>query len=205
MEYIDLSQQINDQTTSHPYDNQPRIFQDKYLLKDKFNNYRIDIGTHVGTHIDSPMHLTNSKKFICDYSLDRFVGFAEVIDACGLDLITSENLNTLHKKEIDFVLVYTGFSDKYGTNSYYGNHPIISPDFAETLIQRKIKVLGIDMPSPDVFPFEVHKKLFDFDIMIIENLFGLDRILNRKVKIYAFPLNIRADSSPVRVVAEIAD
>ena len=60
----------------------------------------------------------------------------------------------------------------------------------------------MDLPSPDNYPFEIHKKLFANNILIVENLTNLSELIGVKdFDIIAFPLKIRAEASLVRVVA----
>ena len=65
-------------------------------------------------------------------------------------------------------------------------------------------MVGMDLPSPDNFPFENHKRFFEAGIPIIENLANLSLLLNIKsFEIIAFPLKIEAEASLTRVVARI--
>lgn len=60
----------------------------------------------------------------------------------------------------------------------------------------------LDMPSPDKYPFDVHKYLFGHGIFIAENLTNTDRLLSLTAfEMIALPLLIRADSSPARIIA----
>jgi len=43
--------------------------------------HRLHIDMHSGTHIDSPMHFVESKKYICDYPIESFIGEGCIIDA----------------------------------------------------------------------------------------------------------------------------
>ncbi|HHX11699.1 MAG TPA: cyclase family protein, partial [Clostridiales bacterium] len=107
-------------------------------------------------------------------------------------------------KEDDIVLLYTDYSKFYGSEEYYRKHPIISEELAKFLIHKKIKMIGIDMPSPDRYPFEIHKRLFENDILIIENLTNLAELLDADdFEVFAFPLKIQAEASMVRAVALI--
>ena len=72
--FIDLSQDIIDNMVVHPYDDKVKLYQDKYLKEDKYNNFRLEIGMHSGTHIDTPMHLTNRKTYINEIPLEKFAG-----------------------------------------------------------------------------------------------------------------------------------
>ena len=67
---IDLSQVIEDKMPIYPGDKGTNLFQSEFLSIDKYNNHRLETGMHAGTHIDAPMHLTDSKKYINEYELD---------------------------------------------------------------------------------------------------------------------------------------
>ena len=87
-------------------------------------------------------------------------------------------------KENDIVLLFTGWDSFYGKKEYYTNHPVISEELAELLIKKKIKMLGMDMPSTDNGEFEIHKKLFENEIFILENLTNLNKLLyNEEIQI----------------------
>ncbi|MFC3748626.1 hypothetical protein [Paenibacillus sp. GCM10012306] len=60
------------------------------------------------------------------------------------------------------------------------------------------------MPSPDRFPFEIHKYLLSNDVLILENLTNVDALLGKeKFEVMALPLRIRSDSAISRVIARI--
>jgi kynurenine formamidase len=72
------------------------------------------------------------------------------------------------------------------------------------MVERKIKILGMDTPSPDKPPFSVHKLLLKSKIFILENLTNMEELLEaKKFEVIALPLKIKADSSISRVVARI--
>ena len=58
------------------------------------------------------------------------------------------------------------------------------------------------MPSPDRYPFTIHKKLLNNRIFILENLCNLERLAwGDDFKVIAFPLKIKGEGSMVRAVA----
>ena len=76
--------------------------------------------------------------------------------------------------------------------------------FCKFLVRMNIKMVGMDMPSPDKYPFEIHKMLLSNNIYIIENMTNLDKLLETDgFEVYAFPLRINADSSIARAVARV--
>ncbi len=201
---IDLSREINDDMPVHPYDESVKLQQDKFLETDNYNNFRLETGLHAGTHIDTPLHLTDRETFINELPLDSFMG-----NGCLLD-VRSENV-IKYKQEYsevvsrdDIVLLFTGHDQKYGTEEYFTDHPVIEQELAEFFIEQEIKMLGMDLPSPDKYPFEIHKLLFANDILLIENLTNLAPLLSvNNFEIMAFPLKIKAEASLTRVVARV--
>lgn len=162
---------------------------------------------HVGTHIDGPGHLTESKTLLCDIPVDRFVGKGYLIDARN-KTIDEFLLKDLPAQDNLIVLILTGFDKKFGTKGsgedYFNNHPVISANFAKELVKHKIKMIGIDFFSPDKYPFEIHKIFFENSILIIENLTNLESLLGIKnFTVVALPIKTETDSALARVIAII--
>ena len=64
----------------------------------------------------------------------------------------------------------------------------------------------MDSPSPDLYPFEIHKLLLENNILLAENLTNFDSLLSvNNFEIIALPLKIHADSSPARIIARMLD
>lgn len=201
---IDLSYDIVNDMPVHPYDDPVKLYQDKFLKTDEYNNFKLEIGMHAGTHIDTPMHLTPKDTFINEIPLDTFMGRACLLDVRDEAVIKYKEEYAELVSENDIVLLYTNHSAKYGTEEYFTKHPVIDAELAEFFVKKKIKMLGMDLPSPDQYPFEIHKILLNHDILIIENLTNLSELLPiSHFEIMAFPLKIRAEASMVRVVAKV--
>jgi kynurenine formamidase len=139
-----------------------------------------------------------------DISLASISGQAKLVYAVGKEVINLEaKYKSLIEKD-DIVIIYTGLAEEYGSKKYYSEHPVISEEFADFLIERNIKVIGFDMPSPDYFPFKIHQKLFENDIFILENLCNLEKLLGlSSFRLLVFPIKVRAEAAPCRVAAEI--
>ena len=151
---------------------------------------------HSGTHIDTPMHLTDRETYINDIPLDMFVGRALMLDVRNESIIKFKEEYKDIVRNDDIVLLFTGHSDKYGREEYYSDQPVIDEELANFFVVKNIKMLGMDLPSPDKYPFEIHKKLFANNILIIENLTNLSELTGIKdFDIIAFPLKIRAEAS----------
>jgi kynurenine formamidase len=68
-------------------------------------------------------------------------------------------------------------------------------------VSRRVKAIGIDWYSPDKEPYPIHRILLENRILILENLTNLSALQGKDFDLFAFPLKIQADSSPVRAVA----
>ena len=202
MKYIDLSYDIKNEMPVYPGDMELNLSKEKDYDKDEFNLYTVSTSMHVGTHIDASLHMGKNKKFISEYSIDKFIGNAVLLDVRGEKVIGIKDDYYRDIKENDIVLLFTGWDSFYGKKEYYTNHPVISEELAELLIKKKIKMLGMDMPSPDNGEFEIHKKLFENEIFILENLTNLNKLLyNEEIQIFAQPLKIQGEASLVRAIA----
>ena len=105
----------------------------------------------------------------------------------------------------------TGWGAKFQTPEY-DYHPFISEEAARWLVERRVKMLGLDMITvdlpvsmrPNPFSYPVHHILLGNDVLIIENMANVEPLAGRRVQLYAFPLSIRgSDAGQARVVAQI--
>lgn len=204
MKLIDLSQTVMNDMPVYPGDKETKLYQVNSFKDDSYNNFRLETCVHSGTHMDSPMHMSGKTSYISMLPLEGFMAEGCLVDARGEQVIGMKDNYAALVKEKSMVLIYTGYDRYYGEARYYNEHPVIDAELCGFLIERKIKAVGLDFPSPDKYPFPVHRALFDNNICIIENLANLQRLLNVKsFEVMAFPLKINADSSPVRALARI--
>ena len=202
--YIDLSYEIEHQMAVYPGDDELKLYRHRFLNRDYYNDTKLETGMHVGTHIDAPSHLLNKDRFICDYPVEKFIGNGCLLDVRNEEIIKLKDEYLDKVQEGDIVLLYTGYDEFFGTDKYFENHPIVDEKLAQFFVDRGVKLIGIDMPSPDQYPFKVHHKLLENDILIIENLRNLKKLEGvKRFEVRAFPLNIRAEASLTRVVARI--
>lgn len=72
------------------------------------------------------------------------------------------------------------------------------------MISKKPKMILFDIPTPDSFPFPIHKALLENNILIVENVCNMKELIDKRFKVYALPLNFNAfDGSPCRAFAEV--
>lgn len=202
MRYMDLSHKIENGMPVYPGDDGVSLLQVKKLDVDHYNAYALSTGLHAGTHLDCPMHLLDCPERMADFPLESFSGKGCLIDARGEGTI-DYRAEYDEIRSGDIVLILTGMDCAYGSERYYSGHPAVTGKLADFFISRKIKMLGIDMPSPDFPPFPVHKLLLGNGIFILENLTGLEQLLGLKnFEVFAVPLKICAEASLTRAFAK---
>lgn len=203
MQYLDLTQPLSERTPVYPGDPETKFRPSAKIKSDGYNDHYISFGTHVGTHVDAPVHMLAGGKTLKQYGVDKFIGRGVVIDARGKNVIDAEALDRAKIKKGDILLFCTGMDKKYTSSKYFENYPILTEKLARELIAKQISIVGVDACSPDVAPFSVHKLLLRKDILILENLANLDKLIGKQFRIYALPLKLALDGAQVRVVAEI--
>ncbi|MNO87466.1 Kynurenine formamidase [compost metagenome] len=204
MKFIDLTHIIENKMPVYPGDREMELIQTQTLETDGYCNHQLTINMHTGTHIDGPMHLSSSELFISDFPLDSFVGKGTLLNVSGMNQIEYKDEYEHLISEGTILILYTGHSIYFGQEKYFTEHPTLTKEFAELVVRKKIKLIGMDMPSPDKFPFEIHKYLFSNQVLIAENLTNIDQLLNvNSFEIIALPLLINTDSSIARIIARL--
>jgi kynurenine formamidase len=205
MKLIDLTHTVKDGLSVYPGDSPVKLSQLKKLSQDGYSNFLLETGMHAGTHIDGPMHLTISNTYIGEFPLESFTGDAIVIDVRDLKTIGINNEVRRRTEPGDIVLFCSGWDKLFGKEEYFTDYPMLDESLVQYLIEKKVKMIGLDWSSPDHEPYPMHQILLEHNILILENLTNLDLLVDEPVfEIIAFPLKINADSSLVRVVARIS-
>ena len=109
---------------------------------------------HRGTHMDAPVHVTATFPYLESYELWRFfgTGVAVSIPKGKWGVITPDDLERA-RPEIrpnDIVMINTGSHRNWGDNDqYFAYSPGMVKEGAEWLVERGVKLVGIDVQSND--------------------------------------------------------
>lgn len=192
---------VNEDTPVYPGDPKPVIKPMGVFEKDGFNDHMIAIGTHTGTHIDAPFHMIADGKTLDQIPIDKFTGrgrYINVENRFDLEVIKQTDI-----REGDIVLFHTGIINRYHDPDYYENYPEIPEEVANYLVEKKVKMVGMDMSGPDHSPHDIHKILLNGGVLIIENLTNLDKLAGKDFMVYALPIKLDLDGAPARVIAQL--
>ena len=179
------------------------------ITENGFAETQLTLTSHVGTHMDAPAHLIPDGKTLDGFSADRFWGNGYVVDCrhCENEIQQSCLVSQIAEKlPLDFILLATGYCEKWPTEDYLENFPVLTTEAAHWLVQQNIKVIGIDAISfdpMDSVELPMHRILLGAEILLIENLQIPAVLLNQSVELVLAPLNYRrADGSPTRIFAK---
>ena len=172
---------------------------------DSSNVTKISMSCHTGTHVDAPDHFMNNGKTVESLSLDLLVGRAYVLNLPDVNLITA---SVLMDAEIPprtrRLLFKTRNSDNWanGNKQFQTDFVGLSVDAAELLVDRNVKLVGIDYLS--IAPYKqgkpVHTILLDAGVVVIEGL-DLSRVSQGRYTLHCLPLKLGgAEGAPTRAI-----
>lgn len=184
----------------------------KTLAKDGWNASTLHLYSHVGTHMDAPMHFEINNQTIDKIPVQRLVSEAWVVNLTHIapsSLLTVEDMESIADKiqEGQSLILHTGWSKKLYTDAYRHKLPRISKELANWMGDKGIGLLGVEPPSvADVNNIdevtEIHTILMKNDIIILEGLANLHKISEEKITLIALPLKVEnGDGAPARVLA----
>jgi arylformamidase len=177
----------------------------------------LDVCVHHGTHLDAPLHFIPDGRSAAELELSEVCGDAVGLQVhrAGGEAITAADLEDQEQqvRPGDVVLIDTGWGRYFHEDhARYELHPYLGEDAAGWLVERGVKLVCIDVPTPDLpeplrdagFDWPVHHHLLGHGTLIAEHLNRLDLVAGRRFRVFAFPLPIAgADGSPARIVADL--
>lgn len=209
MRIVDLSHPIEANMNVFPGDPIPDIAPLAVMERDGYRTKRISLCTHTGTHIDAPAHMIADGVTLDKMPCERFFGTALMADIhthVGLVEFTDLDTSAEELASADFLILYTGYGEKWQSKGYLNDFPILSRECVSKLVAAGLKGIGVDTISVDPVTSEdcaIHKILLSSGLVILENLCNLHRLpYGKPFRIAAFPLPIKgADGAPARIVA----
>lgn len=173
------------------------------MVTDAQGNEKKALVGHLGTHFD-----VMNQEFPLDYTERNGIVF-DVSGVQGRDIEVAD-IDLGEVKKDMFVAFYTGFIEKegYGSKAYFTEHPQLSNELLEALLQKQISIIGIDFVGvkrgKEHTPMDQH--CADQGVFIVENLCNLGNVLKNgsTFTVHTYPMNYAEMTGlPCRVVAEI--
>lgn len=175
---------------------------------EKGSDYRLSVlslGSHTGTHIDSPYHILRDGSPLDSYPLHRFITPAQVIAVQDCDAVPAQALQNADILRGEAILFKT-------RNSSLGlmHNPIFRDEYvslslpaAQLCVSLGAGLVGIDYLSVDRYEdksLPVHNILLKNDVLILEGI-DLCAVSPGRYWLICLPLRINdAEAAPVRAV-----
>jgi kynurenine formamidase len=179
----------------------------KYGGKASFEITELSLQTSVGTYLDSPYHRHPDRRDISRIALDEVILPGVVIDVRGhvagdaVDMDAAFEQLDLRGKA---VLFNFGWDAHWGSDAYFA-YPFLSRAALQNLVDAGVRLVGVDtLNIDDARDLErpAHTWLLARDILIVENLRGLDGLYGQPFTLFAVPLRVQgAAAMPVRAFA----
>ena len=215
MQIFDISRALSNDLAPWPGDT-PFHFELKWKMADgaAVNVGAIGMGVHNGTHADAVFHFDPRRETIERMPLDVYVGDALVVDLTKIfsgagnqpDRTRQIRVADLEASsaaiaQTQRLLLKTGIWKD--SKTFPGWIPVIAQDVAAWLRERRVKLLGLDLPSVDSIEAKIlvnHHALAAAQIVIVESL-DLSEVAAGVYHFSALPLKIAGgDAAPVRAV-----
>ena len=169
----------------------------------------IYLWSHVGTHVEAPLHFLANGGDTASLSVQQLMGPAVVLDFRGKGVSEPISLEEFKQagdiQEGDRVLTMTGRHEQYGTPASH-DRPYIAEEAMRWLVEdRKINCLGTDSSGFEVRGIDDHpnhRLLTNAGIPVIKCMNNLVGLKKQRVFLIALPWPVVGlDSCPVRAIA----
>lgn len=175
----------------------------------EFEITELTLQTSIGTYLDAPYHRHRDRRDIGQIALDEVILPGVVIDARGAAPLTACDL-TPAQQALDLagkaVLIHFGWDQHWGDEAYY-RYPFLSQDAITRLMDAGARLVGVDTINVDDArdpDRPAHTRLLAQDILIVENLCGLEALHGTRFTFFAVPLKVKgAAAMPLRAFAEV--
>lgn len=172
---------------------------------DNANVTQVSMSCHTGTHVDAPDHFMNNGKTVESLSLDLLMGRAYVLNLPDVNLITASILMDADIPPRTRRLLFKTRNSAYwanGNKEFQTDFVGLSVDAAEWLVDRNVKLVGIDYLS--IAPYKqgkpVHTILLDAGVVVVEGL-DLSKVSQGRYTLTCLPLKLGgSDGAPTRVI-----
>lgn len=160
MKPYDLSQPLNQEVSFWPYYPPFEVKYIKRKAEQGVNAQYIQTSNHIGTHLDAPRHFVTNGRTIDQIPLDWLYGPGVIVDLTDemgdLAAYTPEMIESrVEVQNGDLLILHTGWH-RYGQfgaepdeERYIHLHPGAHPDMVQWLIDKEIKIWGVDAISTD--------------------------------------------------------
>ena len=165
----------------------------------------LTMSAHMGTHVDAPDHFLNNGKTVEKLALSVLSGRAYVLNLPEVDLITAAILEQAEIPPRTRRVLFKTRNSEYWSRQlkdFQTDFVALSPDAAQYLVDRGVKLVGIDYLS--IAPYHqglvTHQILLKAGMVILEGL-DLSAVSPGRYTLFCLPLKLAgSDGAPARAI-----
>jgi arylformamidase len=187
----------------------PRRPEDQYLITE------VTFCTHIGTHVELPLHHDKHGLDAADFPVEKMVGETIVLDISKYnnnEEIPVDDLKKIADGQIrpgDIVFFYTGLDKNYYTPQQHERPYFATEAIRWLAYEAKIKLMGVDTSGHEVREKDStpvigqpnHELLLGAGIPLIEYLTNLKPLMGKRTWTFTLPVKIMGlESCPVSVI-----
>ncbi len=206
MHIYDISVCLSESVPVWPGDPGIRITHASHIDRgDAYTVSRLDLGAHTGTHVDAPAHFISGGVPIDGLDLGVLVGPVQVVHALDAEVLTAAVLDRLGIPPCtERILFRTRNSERWarGEAVFDSGFVAISPDGARWLVERGVRLVGIDYLSVGSWaePAATHQILLGENVIAVEGL-DLSGIEPGVYFLVCLPIRLKdGDGAPARAI-----
>jgi arylformamidase len=206
MKIYDISVPILTTMPTYPGDPAVTFEPFKQIGKGSRSNVsRLSLGDHTGTHFDPPLHFIPGGKPVDQLDLNVLCGLARVLDFTRVEReITPRDLERARIPRRSARLLFkTRSSELWDRAGFQRDYVGVGWDAAEWLVERGIKLVGVDYLSVETYGAaepKTHRTLLGAGVIIVEGL-NLHGVPPGKYTFVGLPLKIQGgDGAPGRAI-----
>jgi kynurenine formamidase len=175
-----------------------------YAPGTEFHIGKIEMVANTGTYLDSPFHRYANGRDLSELPLERLANLQGVVISADLSQgrAVSRAAFEGHNLRGKAVLVRTAWDAHWRTDQYFEDHPFLTKDAAEYLLEAGVALVGIDSLNIDDttdLSRPVHSMLLAAEVPIVEHLRGLGGLPGVGFRFFAVPVKIKGMGTfPVR-------
>lgn len=209
MPIYDLSVPLSNEIPTYPGDPGIQIRDWRSLAHgDSANVSVLQFGAHTGTHVDAPAHFIEGAPRVESLSLDVLIGEAQVVevpdDRRSIDEAFVNHHCSPNAQRVLFKTRNSAFWNERAAR-FREDFTYLELEAAKQLVERGIKLIGVDYLSIEQFRQEghpTHLALLSHGVVILEGL-NLSNVSPGRYELICLPLRIRSglgDGAPARAV-----
>lgn len=166
---------------------------------------RLESGSHIGTHLDAPLHFIKGGRTVDQLDLNVLIGACLVVHVPDATVIDAALLNALDIPAATQRLLFRTRNSEIwarGDNAFHTDYVGIDPSGAAWLVGRGVQLVGVDYMSvaPYADTIAPHEILLGAGIIAVENL-NLSGIEAGNYQLICLPLKLKdGDGAPVRAI-----